>query len=97
MNADVKVMTAVIEIFTSPTCIYCPGAKKTVAEVTKDLKDIRVVEHNSATEEGRKRATEFGIQSVPTIFVSGPKTKEIIGFRGAPSKEGILKAIKTVS
>jgi len=87
-------MTVIIEIFTSPTCIYCPQAKKTVEEVVDE--DITVVEHSAATPEGRKRAQEFGIQSVPTIFVSGPKTKEMIGFRGNPSKEGLLKAIATV-
>ena len=87
-------MTVIIEIFTSPTCIYCPAAKKIVEEVAG--KDITVVEHSSATPEGRRRASEFGIQSVPTIFVSGPGTKEIIGFRGSPSKEGLLKAIAAV-
>ena len=89
-------MTAIIEIFTSPTCIYCPGAKKIVAEVADETANVAVFEHSSATEEGRKRANEFGIQSVPTIFISGPKTKEIIGFRGITPKETLLKAVTKV-
>lgn len=89
-------MAAVIEIFTSPTCVYCPSAKKLVAELAQEDKEIAVVEHSAATEEGRKRAQEFNIQSVPTIFVSGPATKEILGFRGTPSKEKLLDAIRKV-
>ena len=90
-------MTAVVEIFTSPTCVYCPGAKKVVEEVTKDIGDVYVIEHSASTEEGRKRANEFGIQSVPTIFVSGPKTKEILAFRGQPLAEKLREAISTVN
>ena len=89
-------MTAIVEIFTSPTCIYCPSAKKIVGEIA-DEQNITVFEHSAATEEGRKRAAEFGIQSVPTIFVSGPKTKEILAFRGIPSKEKLIEAIQKVS
>jgi len=86
----------IIEIFTSPTCIYCPKAKEIVAEIAKEKPDVTVVEHSAATEEGRKRAQEFNIASVPTIFISGPKTKEILAFSGVPSKEKLIEAIYVV-
>lgn len=86
-------MTVVVEIFTSPTCVYCPGAKKVLEEVTKDSEDILVFEHSSATQEGRQRAQEFGISSVPTIFVSSPGNKEILAFQGIPSKNKLAEAI----
>jgi small redox-active disulfide protein 1 len=85
-----------IEIFTSPTCPYCPGAKAVVNEIAKENKDVVVIEHTPMTEQGRKRAQEFNISSVPTIHVSGTGTKEIFGFVGMPKKETILEMIEKV-
>jgi len=85
-----------IEIFTSPTCPYCPAAKALVDMVAKAQEDVTVVEHTPMTAEGRKRSKEFGITSVPTIHVSGEGSKEIVGVKGLPKKETLLKMIDEV-
>ena len=83
-----------IEIFTSPTCPHCPGALELAREVEREREDVEVVELSTLSEEGRTKAQEFGVMSVPTIFVKGPKHGEILGFRGAPSKERLIKAVE---
>lgn len=83
----------VISLFTSPTCPFCPAAKKVVDEVKQERKDIIVKEFDSGTPEGKVESMKHGIQSVPTIFVQGPKHPEVLGFRGAPSKKRLLQAV----
>jgi len=82
-----------VEVFTSPTCPHCSSAAKLVREIGKERDDVRVVETSTATGYGQKRAKQLGIMAVPSVFVSGPAYAEHIGFKGLPSKKGLLKAI----
>ena len=84
---------AKIEVYTSPTCPYCPSAVKLVNRVAKGRNDVKVSVVNTATSKGSRRAKKFGIMSVPTVLVTGPATNEIIGFRGTPSEKKLLEAI----
>ena len=84
-------MKVKIEVFTSPTCPHCPHAKKAAAEFAKDNDEIKVVETSTATNEGRKRSQNFGVRSVPTLFITGPGTNERIGFVGTPSQSQLRK------
>lgn len=83
-----------IEVFTSPTCPHCPHAKKAAAEFAKNNEGVKVVETSTATSQGRKRSTNFGIRSVPTLFITGPATNERIGFVGTPSQSQLDKMVK---
>ncbi len=83
----------VVSLFTSPTCPFCPAAKKVVDEIKQEREDVVVKEFNSATPEGREESQKRGILSVPTIFVEGPSHPETLGFQGAPSKKRLLQAI----
>ena len=72
-----------IEIFFSPVCSHCPGAKKLVAEVASRYGDnVEVEEINTYTPEGIKRGMANGVMSIPTVFVEGKKK-----FVGFPFKE----------
>lgn len=81
-----------IEIFTRPGCRFCPSALVLVKNVEKEREDVEVIEYNIWAE-GKSKAEEFGINAVPTIFVSGPKHNEILAFRGEPSKARLIEAI----
>lgn len=85
---------SIIEIFTSPTCPHCPGALELAREVEQERKDVEVVELSTTTQEGIKKAQEFNVMTVPTIFVKGQEHNEILGFRGTPSKERLIKAVE---
>ena len=82
-----------IEIFTRPGCRFCPSALALVRSVEKERDDVYVVEHN-IWGEGKTKAEEFGINAVPTIFVSGSGHNEILAFKGEPSKARLLEAIE---
>ncbi len=81
-----------IEVFTSPTCPHCRWAIKVSQEIEGERADVKVVETSTATREGSKRAEIYGVISVPTVFVKGPKS-DIIAFRGTPMKKELNHAI----
>lgn len=85
-------MTTKIEVFTSPTCPYCPSAVKLAKEVEKERDEVKVIEQSTATKEGNRRAKLLNVMSVPTVFVKGPEFDRI-GFRGTPPKDKLLEAI----
>lgn len=61
-----------VRVFTTVTCPHCPGAKRMVKEVVKKRNDAVVLEHSNATAAGMKIMNQYGIQTVPTVMVSGP-------------------------
>jgi thioredoxin 1 len=72
-----------IEVYFSPVCPHCPGAKKLVAEVASRYEDsVEVEEVNTYTPEGIKRGMANGVMAVPTVFVEGERK-----FVGFPFKE----------
>lgn len=86
-----------IEIFTSPTCPYCPSAVKLAKELLKERNDFKIVESSTGTEYGRKRAQSFDVRSVPTLFITGPATNDRIGYVGVPSKNSLNKMLNIAS
>jgi glutaredoxin len=84
---------AKIEVFTSPTCPFCPGALKAAKEMAKDMPEIKVVETSTGTEQGRRRAEHNDVRSVPTLFITGNGYPDRIGYIGVPSKDKLKKIV----
>ncbi len=77
-----------IEVYFSPVCPHCPGAKKLVTEVASRYGGkVEVEEVNTFTAEGIKRGMANEVMSVPTVFIDGEKR-----FEGFPFPEGDLVA-----
>lgn len=83
-------MVVKIEVFTSPTCPYCPMAIEVVNQAKKELGDAIEVEKIDIMVD-REKAIEYGLMAVPAIAVNG-----ILTFVGAPSKEELMEALKEV-
>ncbi len=81
-----------IEVFTSPTCPHCPTALKLAKEIEATRDDVKVIETSTGTQAGHRRAEQFNIMTVPTVFVKGPK-HDIIGFRGPPMRKELIHAV----
>lgn len=77
-----------IEVFYTPTCPYCPGAKKLVREVAPSFEGAVEVEEVNAWEE-QERVAKYGITGVPAIVIDGK-----LRFVGVPNREDLVKAIK---
>ena len=68
-----------IEIYFSPVCPHCPGAKKLVAEVAARYGGkVEVEEVDTYTAEGIKRGMANEVMSVPTVFIDGERS--FVGF-----------------
>jgi small redox-active disulfide protein 1 len=77
-----------IEVYFSPVCSHCPGAKKLVAEVAARYGGkVEVEEVNTYTAEGIRRGMANEVMSVPTVIIDGEKR-----FVGFPFPEGDLVA-----
>jgi small redox-active disulfide protein 1 len=78
-----------IEVFTSPSCPYCPMAEEVVEEAKIKLKDEIDVEVVDITKD-RQRAIDYKIMAVPAIAING-----IVEFVGAPNLEDLLNKLKS--
>jgi len=88
-----------IELFVSPTCPYCPGAKNTVHEVAAQLNAqkqgaVEIVEYDTFTPQGSAKASEYGVTHVPTLFISGSGIPQKILLDDAPTQKDLLDAIE---
>jgi len=81
-------MVVKIEVFTSPSCPYCPMAVELVDEVKKEMPDDLEVEKIDIMVD-REKAIEYGLMAVPAIALNG-----VVRFVGAPGKEELVAAIK---
>ena len=82
-------MVLKVEVFTSPSCPYCPMAEQAVEEAKKEMGDAMDVEVvNIMTD--RQRAIDYGIMAVPAIAING-----VVEFVGAPSKEELIAKLKS--
>ncbi|RLI46489.1 thioredoxin [Candidatus Bathyarchaeota archaeon] len=83
-------MPVKIEVYTSPTCPYCPHAVKLLDEIAPSFgQNVTVEEVNSWSEEGQTRALKYGIMAVPTIVINGK-----VRFVGVPKKDELVRAIR---
>lgn len=81
-------MVVKVEVFTSPSCPYCPMAIEVVDEVKKEMPDTLEVEKIDIMKD-REKAIEYGLMAVPAIALNG-----VVRFVGAPGKEELVEAIK---
>jgi len=81
-------MAIKIEVFTSPSCPYCPMAIEVVDAVKKEMPDDIEVEKIDIMQ-NREKAIEYGLMAVPAVAINGT-----VKFVGAPEKEELEKAIK---
>jgi thioredoxin-like negative regulator of GroEL len=56
-------------------------------------RDVKVTETSTYSQHGQKRAREFGVRSVPTLFITSTGNPERIGFVGVPSEKQLNKMI----
>ena len=80
-------MVVNIEVFTSPTCPYCPMAIEVVDEAKKEFGDKIDVEKIDIMVD-REKAIEYGLMAVPAIAIN-----VLCRFVGAPSREELFEAI----
>ena len=80
-------MVVKVEVFTSPSCPYCPMAFELVDEVKKEIDDLEVTKIDISIDQ--EKAREYGLMAVPAIALNG-----VVKFVGAPSKEELIAAIK---
>ena len=80
-------MVVKVEVFTSPSCPYCPMAIELVDEVKKEIDDLEVTKIDISIDQ--EKAREYGLMAVPAIALNG-----VVKFVGAPSKEELIAAIK---
>ncbi|MEN6330275.1 MAG: MJ0307 family thioredoxin [Methanobacteriaceae archaeon] len=81
-------MVVKVEVFTSPSCPYCPMAVQVVEEVEKEMpKDLEIEKIDIMVD--REKAIEYGLMAVPAIALNG-----VVRFVGAPNKDELLAAIK---
>ncbi|WJI08847.1 thioredoxin [Methanobacterium sp. CWC-01] len=81
-------MVVKVEVFTSPSCPYCPMAVQVVEEVEKQMPNDLEVEKIDIMVD-REKAIEYGLMAVPAIALNG-----VVRFVGAPNKDELLSAIK---
>lgn len=65
------------EVYFSPVCPHCPGAKKLVTEVASRYGD-EVEEIDTFIPEGIKRMMANTVMAVPTVFIEGKQ--KFVGF-----------------
>ncbi|UTB31947.1 MAG: MJ0307 family thioredoxin [Methanobacterium sp. ERen5] len=81
-------MVVKVEVFTSPSCPYCPMAVQLVEEVKKEMtEDLEVDKIDIMVDQ--EKAREYGLMAVPAIALNG-----VVRFVGAPGKEELIEAIK---
>ncbi|MHA1279082.1 MAG: thioredoxin family protein [Candidatus Helarchaeota archaeon] len=75
-----------IEIYTSPTCPYCPAALRMLQKAASIYEDaIKVTKIDVTTPSGQELADFYNIQATPTIIMNG-----VVKFRGPPPNESRL-------
>ncbi len=68
-----------VEVYFSPVCPHCSGAKKLIAEVASQFGgSVEVEEVNTYTKEGMERGMANQVMAVPTVFVDGERM--FVGF-----------------
>ncbi len=80
-----------IELFTSPTCPYCPRAKEIVERVVRRIPRALLIERDVSEPENAEIARRYGIQGVPTIVING--RYRIVG---VPREEELLHYLATL-
>ena len=80
--------------FSTIFCSECRTAKAIVQDVVKDSKDITYVEVDA--ESNLDLARRVDIRSTPTTIFLDSKGFEIARAKGAPKRDQLIKAIRTI-
>lgn len=84
--SDQKMSKVKIEIYTSPTCPYCPAALRMLQKAVGIYKEaIEVTEVSVSSPDGQELAALYNVQATPTIVINGT-----VKFRGPPPSESHL-------
>ena len=75
-----------VELYYSDTCHNCHQVRALLVEILP--KNMKFKEINTSYPEGKKRAMELNIMSVPTVAIDGD-----VVFVGRVSKEELIKEI----
>lgn len=86
---EVKMEGVLLELFTSPSCPYCPEAKRIAEKVVKQLGKVLLVHRDISVPENAELARSYGIYSVPAIAING--RYNIVGI---PVEEELIHAIR---
>lgn len=82
-------MTVKIDLFYSPTCLYCPEARKIVLEIAEEFSGkVRVEEINILSSTGTEKLEKYSVKGVPTIVINS-KTK----ITGIPTTSQLREAV----
>jgi len=84
-------MKVKIEIYTSPTCPYCPAALRMLQKAIDIYGNtIEVTKIDISTPDGQELAAFYDVQATPTIIMNG-----IVKFRGETSESSLYDEIET--
>jgi len=83
---------SIIELFSSPTCPYCPRCITMLKELEQERNDIDAIYYSTLSEKGKTKLEEYNILTVPTFIITGPAITNKIGLKN-PSKEKLNEAI----
>ena len=85
-------MQNVIKLLTSQTCPYCPQAREVLRRLTKERKDVMVIELPVDTEQGMREALKYGIRSVPSVIIN-----DRFVIRGVPRMDDLRRALEVIA
>lgn len=80
-----------LELFTSPTCPYCPKAREAIGEVVKTMKNALLIEREVTEPENAELARKYGIYSVPTLIINGQYRVE-----GVPRRDELQRFLRQI-
>ncbi|MDP6459966.1 MAG: thioredoxin family protein [Candidatus Hydrothermarchaeota archaeon] len=80
-----------LELFTSPTCPFCPRAREAIGEAVKTMKNALLIEREVTDSENANLAKKYGIQSVPTLIINGAYRIE-----GVPQREDLMRFLRQI-
>jgi small redox-active disulfide protein 1 len=59
-----------LELFTSPTCPYCPKARKIVEDIVRGSENLLLVERDVSDPQNAEIARSYGITGVPALVIN---------------------------
>lgn len=81
-----------LKVFTQPTCVKCPPAKKVIKEV-EDKFDVEY--YDIKTEDGLAEALSYDVMSTPSLVVLDDKGRIVKDWIGqAPTVDELIKFSK---
>jgi small redox-active disulfide protein 1 len=80
-----------IELFTSPTCPYCPRAKEIAEKIVRRMPGVILIERDVSEPENAAIARSYGIQGVPAMVIN--RKYRILG---VPREEQLMQYLSSL-